>query len=231
MGSRVPDLRRHDGAWRSGTGVTMTDEADATGLEAWAKLRHELRQPLQALRLLHGALCRAVSDPAVLAMLESQQEAIDALEQCIDALPGGTQNVPAAASAAAPAHNGSEPAGDFVVVVEDDAQVRKAWERLLGAEGYRVACLGTLAELGGALANGAVPALVITDHRLRDGADAAQVVRAVRAATGRTVPALVVTGEPEAATEALALLENCRVAAKPLRPAALLEMVRAARGA
>lgn len=202
---------------------------------AWSAVAHDLRQPLQALRLLHGALRRAIPDPALHEMLDSQQEAIDELERRIDALPGsrpaagrdGAAGRPASAIDSGP--GSAAPA--YIVVVEDDPQIRKAWERLLCGEGYRVACVSCLEELRAVLAGtDCYPDLVITDYRLADGADGLRVVRAVRDAAHSTVPALVITGEPSSiGSEADGLLD-CRIVAKPVRPAVLLELVRGAIG-
>lgn len=47
---------------------------------------HDLRQPVQALRLLNGALRRSVSDPLLLEMIESQQESLDAMTNLLNSL-------------------------------------------------------------------------------------------------------------------------------------------------
>ena len=47
---------------------------------------HDLRQPVQALRLLAGALQRTVTDPLALEMIESQQDSLDAMTNLLNSL-------------------------------------------------------------------------------------------------------------------------------------------------
>src|SRR5690606_5089363 len=177
-----------------------------------------------------GALRRAAADlPAVLEILEAQRDALEALEQLIGGLPA------AAARAREPDGAAAEPrgapaagSGQGILIVDDDALIRTAWERLLRGEGHRVASAASLAEAHALLAGGDTAfGLIITDYRLPGGGDGLAVVHAVRAATGSCTPALVVTGDPGAIGAEIAALENCRIAAKPLDTAVLLDLARA----
>ncbi|HET6628319.1 MAG TPA: PAS domain-containing sensor histidine kinase [Woeseiaceae bacterium] len=47
---------------------------------------HDLRQPVQALRLLTGALQRTVADPLALEMIESQQDSLDVMTNLLNSL-------------------------------------------------------------------------------------------------------------------------------------------------
>jgi protein-histidine pros-kinase len=51
-----------------------------------AAASHDLRQPVQALSLLSGALRRTVRDPLALEMIESQQESLDAMTNLLNSL-------------------------------------------------------------------------------------------------------------------------------------------------
>lgn len=51
-----------------------------------AATSHDLRQPVQALSLLSGALRRTVTDPLALEMVESQQESLDAMTNLLNSL-------------------------------------------------------------------------------------------------------------------------------------------------
>jgi len=51
-----------------------------------AAASHDLRQPVQALALLNGALRRTVSDPLSLEMVESQQNSLDAMTNLLNSL-------------------------------------------------------------------------------------------------------------------------------------------------
>ncbi len=47
---------------------------------------HDLRQPVQALNLLNGALRRTVKDPLALEMIESQQDSLEAMTSLLNSL-------------------------------------------------------------------------------------------------------------------------------------------------
>lgn len=51
-----------------------------------AAASHDLRQPVQALSLLSGALRRTVKDPLALEMIQSQQESLDAMTNLLNSL-------------------------------------------------------------------------------------------------------------------------------------------------
>ncbi|MCH8135355.1 MAG: PAS domain S-box protein [Proteobacteria bacterium] len=51
-----------------------------------AAASHDLRQPVQALTLLHGALRRTVKDPLAMEMVESQQQSLDAMTNLLNSL-------------------------------------------------------------------------------------------------------------------------------------------------
>lgn len=51
-----------------------------------AAASHDLRQPVQALTLLHGALRRTVKDPLAKEMVESQQQSLDAMTNLLNSL-------------------------------------------------------------------------------------------------------------------------------------------------
>jgi CheY-like chemotaxis protein len=206
--------------------------ADTQDADAWTVRVHDLRQPLQALKILHGALRRAAAGmPAVLEMLDAQRDAIEALERRIDGLPAAAPRAGQPDVAAGAPRSGTPAAGSGpgILIVDDDALIRRAWERLLRAEGHRVSSAASLAETRALLAGGDTAfGLVITDYDLRDGGDGLAVVRAVRAATGAATPALMITGDPGAIGAEIAALENCRIATKPVDTAVLLDLARVA---
>src|SRR5690606_5811624 len=51
-----------------------------------AAASHDLRQPLQALSLLSGALRRTIKDPLALEMIQSQQESLEAMTNLLNSL-------------------------------------------------------------------------------------------------------------------------------------------------
>ena len=53
-----------------------------------AAASHDLRQPVQALSLLTGALRRTVDTPLALEMIDSQQQSLDSMTNLLNSLPG-----------------------------------------------------------------------------------------------------------------------------------------------
>lgn len=197
---------------------------------------HDLRQPVQALRLLNGALRRSATDPLLLKMIEGQRESLDAVANLLESLVETSRveagivepniDVSLAADEGSP---GPRPRGGFVLIVEDDVQVAKAWNRLLRSEGYRVAGAGTTAELRTLIERlDAVPDLVLSDYHLADGANGIQAVQLIREAAGACVPALILTGDAAKVSDEIEKLENSRMLSKPIVPGALLRLARAA---
>ncbi len=90
----------------------------------------------------------------------------------------------------------------LVLVVDDEADLRVTYERLLRRQGYRVVCAESRRQ-GLWLLQGEPLALVVSDLRLPDG-DGLDVVRAARASPVPT-PAIVVTGFPSAESRQAAM--------------------------
>ncbi|ACJ00702.1 Complexhybrid Signal Transduction Protein [Rhodospirillum centenum SW] len=104
-----------------------------------------------------------------------------------------------------------------VLVVEDDALQRLAMQQLLVSWGLTVRVAGAVAAVPKAVA-GIVPDLIITDLRLPGEANGFDAIAAVRAAAGRPVPALVLTGETGAAELRQAAERGHRLLHKPYSP-------------
>ncbi len=81
-------------------------------------------------------------------------------------------------------------------LVEDYAQVRDALVQMLDRAGYQVIAAGNGNELLTRLGQQA-PDLVISDYRLLAGETGFDVVRAVRAVFGNTLPAFIITGDTD----------------------------------
>ncbi len=84
----------------------------------------------------------------------------------------------------------------LVGLVEDDPRVARVTERLLGTLGCQVAA-GTHASdvLAALKRHDGPPDLLLVDYRLPGDDDGVSVIAAVRAALGRPIPAIVVTGD------------------------------------
>ncbi|MBI5618055.1 MAG: hybrid sensor histidine kinase/response regulator [Gammaproteobacteria bacterium] len=94
------------------------------------------------------------------------------------------------------APGGTQLAQRFVVVVDDDAMVRVATERLFAGWGCTTAGCGDLAGLQAASANWSRrPDLIVTDLRLPGDADGVAVIEWLREEFNAHVPALIMTGD------------------------------------
>jgi CheY-like chemotaxis protein len=110
--------------------------------------------------------------------------------------------------------------GRTVLVIEDEAVVREGTAGVLAAWGSHPRLA---ADTGEAVreARQQPPDLIVADLRLRDGASGLEAIADVRRACGRTIPALVVTGDIQ-----VDILKEARdrghiVLHKPVSPAKL----------
>lgn len=117
--------------------------------------------------------------------------------------------------------------GRLVALIENDPSIRDAMSAVLRRWGFAVAAGGSADAVLDAAQGGTVD-LVITDLHLDQG-DGLDAVAAVRSRTGRaTLPALLVTGDLDAAIAARAAAQHVQLTHKPLPPMRLLAAVTAA---
>jgi len=112
-----------------------------------------------------------------------------------------------------------------VLLVDDDASVLAASRLLFELEGFDVIAAASADEVTGELGASLEPVdLIVTDYHLHDTRTGMDIVTAVRQRLGRTVPAIVVTGDtsPSMVASDLARLE---VIGKPAEPEQLLATV------
>jgi len=140
-------------------------------------------------------------------------------------LPGG-HGARVHSSVAAPSAASARPALTHVLLVEDDAAVRNATRLLLRSEGYTVQSAESLADA--LQVAQAMPQLdlVLTDYHLGQGASGLEVVSALRARLGRSLKAVLITGDTSAAIRELRADAQLRVASKPIQAEELLAMLR-----
>ena len=82
-----------------------------------------------------------------------------------------------------------------VVLVDDDVEIRESMGLLLESWGCRCLAAGTAAEIEAQLrAERITPDALIVDYRLADTMSGIQVIERLRAAFGRQLPALIITG-------------------------------------
>lgn len=126
-----------------------------------------------------------------------------------------------AASAAAAANAG------LILLVEDDPVVAEAWLFLLTGEGYDVEHAVSLQEVTALLDNlPEAPALLISDFHLAGEGTGTEVIAAVRAYFGQTIPAFIITGDTSKVVQSAPLLGNCELLNKPVAPDQLLMAAR-----
>jgi signal transduction histidine kinase/ActR/RegA family two-component response regulator len=134
---------------------------------------------------------------------------------------------PAAAQASPPALPLS---GVPVWLIEDDAAVREALSARLRHWGARVVPLAGRADVQRRLdATTTLPALIVSDQRLRDGTGL-DCIAQIRAHSGRALPAVIVTGDTAPADLALLAGAGLPVLHKPFSADELLVLLREALG-
>ena len=122
-----------------------------------------------------------------------------------------------------------EAAGGLVLLLEDDVQVASAWEMLLESEGYTVAMAASAEEVRDLIERlPDVPALIVSDYHLLDGATGVDAVAAVRRRFDSDIPAFIVTGDTSKVIQGLRPLPNTTVMSKPVDTDQLLTLTREA---
>jgi two-component system, sensor histidine kinase len=116
--------------------------------------------------------------------------------------------------------------GKCVLVVEDDALAGRALVGLLDSWGMRVAQAHGPADALQCLAEGLVPAVIVSDYRLQDGCDGIELVQCLRQRLGRATPACLISGDTDAKLMQSALAAGLTLLHKPVRPAKLRSLLR-----
>jgi len=110
----------------------------------------------------------------------------------------------------------------IVLVVEDDPVQAEAVAAVLTDCGYRVvvAC-----DAAGAMAARPIPDLIISDYRLAGGLTGLGVVDCVRKANNKAIPALIMTGDTQAAIALDVARMGCYIIYKPCAPSLLMASI------
>lgn len=82
-----------------------------------------------------------------------------------------------------------------LLVVDDDALVREGLEALLSGWGYEIRTASGVDDARRAVAEGGPPDLALVDYRLPEEKTALDAIRVIREATGREIPAIIITGD------------------------------------
>jgi PAS domain S-box-containing protein len=128
---------------------------------------------------------------------------------------------------AAPMHPHSEAFLGSVLAVEDEASVRAALKRLLKTRGVEATVVATAAEaLTLVRKQGLHPDVLLCDYNLRGSGDGIETIGQLRAALGRNVPAVVMTGDTRSQTTLSISAQGVSVLIKPFLAEELLEALR-----
>jgi len=124
------------------------------------------------------------------------------------------------------ARNGGPLRRGAILVIDDDPTLREMLQLTLAGQGHRTAAAGAgstaLALVGEA---GFRPDLIVSDYILPGGMNGAQTVQALRAALGRRVPVVFLTGDIRSASlRDIELVDSIRLT-KPVKPDQLSQAV------
>jgi signal transduction histidine kinase/ActR/RegA family two-component response regulator len=115
-----------------------------------------------------------------------------------------------------------------VLAIEDETSVRAALRRLLKQKGIEATIVATAAD---ALAlireQGLSPDLLLCDYNLRGSPDGVTTIHHLRAALGREVPAVVMTGDTRSQTVGSIAAQGVAVLIKPFMAEELMDAMRA----
>ena len=114
-----------------------------------------------------------------------------------------------------------------VLAIEDEASVRSALRRLFNATGVEATIVATTTTaLTLVREQGLRPDVLLCDYNLRGSPDGIETIRHLRAALGRNVPAVVMTGDVRSQTMDLISAQGVAVLIKPFLAETLLESLR-----
>ncbi|WP_109121852.1 ATP-binding protein [Azospirillum sp. TSO22-1] len=151
--------------------------------------------------------------------LRSRENHGSAFSVEVPCLPPSTVQVQPSFDLPAPAVEGAS-----LLLVEDDPMQAMALSSILEGAGFRVLAANDWRSAEWALKRGQ-PDLIVSDFRLPDGASGLDIIRTARTRYDRFIPAILVTGDTQAAIAEEAALEACAIFHKPYTPQALVEAI------
>jgi PAS domain S-box-containing protein len=129
--------------------------------------------------------------------------------------------------AAPPVHLHNAAFVGSVLAIEDEASVRSALSRLLKSKGVETTIVATAKDaLSLVREQGLRPDILLCDYNLRGSPDGVETIRHLRAALGRNVPAVVMTGDTRTQTMDSISAHGVSVLIKPFSADELLEVLR-----
>jgi CheY-like chemotaxis protein len=129
--------------------------------------------------------------------------------------------------AAPPVHPQNDAFLGRVLAIEDEASVRSALGRLLKLRGVDATIVATMTEALTLIREQSLrPDVLLCDYNLRGSPDGIETIRHLRAALGRNVPAIVMTGDTRSQTVDSISAQGVSVLIKPFVADELLEALR-----
>ncbi len=116
--------------------------------------------------------------------------------------------------------------GRAIAVLDDEPRQLRALQRFLSVRNAHVIPARSISEILTKLDDASPqPDLIITDYRLEAGSTGAAAISAVRSKIGRSVPAIILTGDTEPRRIAEAEASGFRLLHKPVDPEGLIETI------
>jgi CheY-like chemotaxis protein len=113
-----------------------------------------------------------------------------------------------------------------LLLVEDNASVRRATSMLLELDGYHVTSVASLAEALQHVREDNRVDLLVSDYHLGDGETGTQVIAALREELGTSLPSVLTTGDTSSAIKHLPVDPRLRITSKPIQAEELLALLR-----
>jgi CheY-like chemotaxis protein len=117
------------------------------------------------------------------------------------------------------------PANVKILLVEDDAAVRRATSLLLELEGYDVTPVASLPEALQHVHAGNGVDLLVSDYHLSHGVTGTHVINALRNVLGQSLPVVLATGDTSSAIKHLPRDPHLRITSKPIKAEELLTIL------
>ncbi|WP_297834031.1 PAS domain-containing protein, partial [Pseudomonas sp.] len=171
----------------------------ANHINALSALSHDLRQPLQTLKLLQALLRETLHEVPPLQLAEQIGDALSVMSGVINLISEKTPitlqsnlmiaSLPTSQASAA-SHRG------IILIVEDDCDLLELLGKLLHHQGYEVAlALDSAAALSWIFHSGLKPDLILADYRLGTDMNGLELIGTLRKQWHSEVPAIVLTGD------------------------------------
>jgi two-component system CheB/CheR fusion protein len=216
--------------------MRQAEEADIKKSRFLKIAIHDLRQPIQALSLLHDALTFSSTDAGSVKLAER-------LGRVVTAASNGVNRLSEIAQLDAERmdtwhHRASRPEDEAqdgsaaersILLVEDNPSVAAAVEMVLAAEGYQVSVAADGWQALELSQHGTKwPDLVIADYNLPDGLNGLDVIVSLQDRLDHDVAAIILTGGVSISASRAIENRGCVCLSKPVKGAELLDAVRLA---